>query len=142
MEEDGNSCVCRKCRAGGCVRVKKGTVNVQDCGPHPCPWIHGPGGWCGVLWRPGELLWRQSHIPLHPGFTTMAALFRCHGTSPLPLHWILLSLGYPPAISFSLPTSEDFLASLGNFPLGLRHPPFPLPQPMASLSRLRGSTMS
>lgn len=69
----------------------------------------------------------------------------CSGAMGLPL---CLCIGFssvwdtPPAISFSLPTSEDFLASLGNFPLGLRHPPFPLPQPMASLSRLRGSTMS
>lgn len=124
-EEDGNLGQCRKCRAGGCVRVKKGTVNVQCWALTPCLWVYRPGG--GVLWRPGELLLRQS--------SSLCTLGSHHSGSPvpgamgfptLPLHWILLSLECPSCHPIQPPASVDLLPNWETSP-GIKpfsfHPP-------------------
>lgn len=90
-----------------------------------CPWVHRPGG--GVLWRPGELLLRQS--------LSLCTLGSHHNGSPvpdamafpnLPLHWIHLSLEclschpiQPPASVVLLP---DWETSPGIKPSSF-HPP-------------------
>lgn len=131
---------CGKHSAGGYIRVKKGTVHVQDCGPHP---VHGSTAQlAGVMYFRNlmNFFW-DSHASLVPWAptTTSARPWLPWASPALPLHQTLLSRKSPPGIPLSLPASGSLLPSLGNLPPGGGRP-FTHPQTWL-LEQLRKSSV-